>query len=389
MPLTLDDISFLSGDHGRDLLRTYAHVDVSEDKVLPLLSELRATLDHRQAAALLTTLQLRKIAARKFPNHAHQMLFTDEALQQASNPLIRAYRSARFHSQAVLDACCGIGADSLSLAAAGRRVLGLDIDPVRIAIARHNAAATGISADFETADVTRGLPDGFNGIFYDPARRDAHGRRIFDVERYQPPLSLIQQWRAQEIVVKLSPGVQIRQLAGYGGQLEFISVAGQLTEALLWQHRQASPPLATLITPDSIHHLAHHPSANVPVSAPKAWLFEPDPAVIRSGALRHLAAQMNATLLDDTIAYLTLDADSSTPWGRYWRILDWMPFSLKRLRRYLVARGVGQVTVKKRGFPMSPEEVIAKLRLKHGDDSRVLVMTRYQGRPIAIICDDP
>lgn len=389
MPLTLDDISFLSGDHGRDLLRTYAHVDVSEDKVLPLLSQLRASLDQRQAAALLTTLQLRKKAARKFPVHAHHMLFTDEALQQASNPLIRVYRATQFRSHSILDACCGIGADSLSLAAAGRRVLGLDIDPVRIAIARHNAAATGIQAEFETADVTRGLPDGFDGIFFDPARRDLDGRRIFDVERYQPPLSLMKQWRAQEIAVKLSPGVRARQLAKYGGQLEFISVAGKLAEALLWRHRQASPPLATVITPDAIHHLAQHPTANVPVSTPKAWLFEPDPAIIRAGALRHLAARLNATLLDGAIAYLTMDADHTTPWGRYWRVLDWMPFGLKRLRHYLAERGVGQVTVKKRGFPMSPEEVISRLRLKQGVERRVLVMTRNRGRPIVIICADP
>ena len=289
----------------------------------------------------------------------------------------------------ILDACCSIGADSLSLAAAGRRVLGLDIDPVRIAIARHNAAATGIPAEFETADVTRGLPAGYDAIFFDPARRDAQGRRIHDVERYLPPLSLIRAWRADEIVVKLSPGIQKRQLASYGGQLEFISVAGQLTEALLWRHRAASPPLATLITADAIHHLAHDPAADVPVSAPKAWLFEPDPAVIRSGALRHLAAQLNASLLDETIAYLTMDNNPTTPWGRSWRILDWMPFGLKRLRRYLVERGVGRVTVKKRGFPLSPEELIAKLRLKKGDDSRVLVMTRCRNRSIVIICDTP
>ena len=98
MPLTLDDISFLSSDRGRDLLRAYAHVDGSDDQLLPLLSQLRKTLDPRQAAALLTTLQLRQKAERKFPNHAHRMLFTEESLQQASNPLVRKYRAAQFHS---------------------------------------------------------------------------------------------------------------------------------------------------------------------------------------------------------------------------------------------------------------------------------------------------
>lgn len=389
MSLSLGDVAFLSSDQGRALLSIYADIDTAPDNVLPLLTELRKSMTREQAAALLTTLQLRAKAARKFPDHAHLMLFTNESLQQASNPLIRKYRAAQLGSDSLLDVCCSIGSDSLSFAAAGRRVLGLDIDPVRIAIARHNAAVTGLPAEFEIADVTRGLPDGFDGIFFDPARRDSHERRIHDVERYQPPLSLIRNWKAQEIVVKLSPAVQRRQLASYGGQLEFISVAGELTETLLWRRRQSSRPLATLITAESIHHLSHDGMENVAVSSPKAWLFEPDPAIIRSGALRHLAAQLDATLLDHTIAYLTLDSDSATPWGRYWRILDWMPFSLKKLRRYLVERKVTRLTVKKRGFPMSPEEVIAKLRLRTGDESRVLIMTRNRGRPIVIICESP
>ncbi|MCY3779658.1 MAG: SAM-dependent methyltransferase, partial [Chloroflexi bacterium] len=66
---------------------------------------------------------------------------------------------------------------------------------------------------------------------------------------------------------------------------------------------------------------------------------------------------------------------------------DWMPFQLKRLRRYLADRGVGRVTVKKRGFPLTPEELIARLRLK-GDESRVLVMTRHNGKPVAIVCEE-
>ena len=82
-----------------------------------------------------------------------------------------------------------------------------------------------------------------------------------------------------------------------------------------------------------------------------------------------------------------MDARAETAWGRYWKALDWMPFQLKRLRRYLVERGVGRVTVKKRGFAMTPEELIARLRLRAGAEERVLVMTRHLGKPIAIICE--
>jgi arsenate reductase-like glutaredoxin family protein len=64
-----------------------------------------------------------------------------------------------------------------------------------------------------------------------------------------------------------------------------------------------------------------------------------------------------------------------------------MPFHLKTLRAYLRERGVGRVTVKKRGSPITPEALTAKLKLT-GDESRTLIMTRHQGKPIVMICAD-
>ena len=386
MALSLDDITFLRSERGRQFLAAYADSDTSESNTLRLLTTLRKSLSLTEASALLTTLRLRKRAAAKFPRFARDMLFTDAGLQQASHPAVRRYRAGLVESGNVLDVCCGIGGDSLALAAAGKQVLGLDIDPARIAIARHNAAAMGHRAAFQVADGARPLPPGFGCIFFDPGRRDPQGRRIHQVEQYRPPLSLVRAWRANEIIVKLSPAVDLQQLAAYPGQLEFISAQGQLIEALLWLHLPPAPPRATRLTESGVFHLTGGDPAPVEIAAPKAWLFEPDPAVLRAGLVQRLAQDLDAAMIDETIAYLTMDTRVESPWGRYWKILDWMPFQLKRLRRYLMERGVGRVTVKRRGFAMTPEELISRLRLRHGDESRVLVMTRCSGKPVVIVC---
>ncbi len=387
MALSLEDIAFLRSERGAQCLAAYADSDLSESNALPLLTGLRQTLSMTEAAAVLTTLKLRRKALAKFPQFAHDMLFTQAGLQQASHPLARSYRAGLIEPRAVLDVCCGIGGDSLALAAAGKRVLGLDLDPVRVAIARHNAAAMGLGAEFRVADAARPLPSGYSCIFFDPGRRDRQGRRLHHVERYQPPLSLLRLWKAEEIIIKLSPAVDLRQLEAYGGQVEFISTKGQLTEALLWQQRPSALPRATLLLDNGAHHLSRDTHAAVDIAAPAAWLFEPDPAILRAGLARTLARQLNANLIDESIAYLTMEERAETPWGRYWKILDWMPFQLKRLRRYLVERGVGHITVKKRGFAMSPEALITRLRLRDGAEARVLAMTRHQGKPIAIVCE--
>lgn len=389
MSLTLEDIDFLRSDRARAILADCAECDLSAANTLPLLSRLRQSLSPPEAAAVLQTLKLRAKAKTKFPRHSQAMLFTDPALQQASNFSARHYRARQIEGQSALDLCCGIGADTLAFAAAGKQALGLDIDPVRIAIARHNAAVIGLPARFEVADVRASIPAGFDCVFFDPARRDAQGRRIHDVERYQPPLSSVMDWQADEVLVKLSPAVDIRQLASYGGQLEFVSVAGALAEALLWMRRPSTPPKATKLVGDAVHHLAHREGELASIAPPKRWLLEPDPAVLRAGLVQRLARDLNATMLDAAIAYLTGEQRIETPWARQWEILDWMPFQLKRLRRYLVERRVGRLTIKKRGFPLSPEELSAKLRLKAGREERVLVMTRHLGRPIAIICRAP
>lgn len=387
MSISLSDLDFLISPVGARLLESLTGEDLAENRILSLITRLRRDYSLEQAGAALEMAQLRRKAVEKFGDDAARMFFTRDALEQASDPLVRRYRSQAAAGLSVVDVCCGIGADSQALAQAGSDVLGLDIDPVRIRIAEHNAAALGLNLRFRVADVRDGLPDS-DLIFFDPARRDSDGKRIFDVERYQPPLSLIREWDAPRIVVKLSPGVELEQLETYGSSVEFISVRGDLKEAVLWQGFEMAERKATLLTPQQAYHWESSDlSARVPLSPPLIWLIEPDAALLRAGLVADAALAFGAYQLDETIAYLTANEHPNSPWARAWKIVDWMPFHLKRLRAYLRERNVGHVTVKKRGTAITPEALIAGLKLK-GDESRTLVMTRCQGQPILLICEN-
>ncbi len=381
------DLEFLTSDAGGRLLERLAQEDLSEANTLALVTQLRRDYDADQARAALALAQARRKAQAKFGPDAARMIFTAEALEQASDPLISAYRAQVADGLGVVDACCGIGADSLALARAGGDVLGLDRDPLRVAIARLNAAALNLPAQFEVADVTAGLPPA-DMAFFDPARRDEQGKRIFHVEQYQPPLSTIRRWDTPRIMVKLSPGVDLTELDGYGGGVEFISVSGDLKEALLWLGFERAHRQATLIHGADIFTWPE-PAVmpDVPLEAPRGWLVEPDPALLRAGLVQAAAAAFDGTLLDETIAYFTTRSRPDSPWLRAWEMLDWMPFHLKRLRAYLRDREVGRITVKKRGVAMTPEELTGRLKLR-GDESRTLVLTRFQAQPIVIICAD-
>lgn len=387
MSITLKDLDFLTSDRGQQLLTALQQDDLSEKNTLKLVTTYREKYTADEVSAALTLARLRQKAVTKFGADAHILYLTDDGLQQASDPLIRQYR-AKSISGTVYDMCCGIGSDSVAFSQVGARVTGIDLNPVRIAMARLNAKVLNLDTDFRLGDVTQIEPKGADLIFFDPARRTEQGNRIYDVEHYIPPLSLIQQWENLPLMAKISPGVDHDQISNYEGQVEFISVNGDLKEAVLHRNRGTLGLLATLLMDDNIYHFQREDDEpDIAIQEPSGWLCEPDPAILRANLVKDLAVTINGIMIDETIAYITTQTKPDAVWLRAWQIQDWMPFNLRKLRRYLRERNIGTVTVKKRGFPMTPEEVIQKLKLK-GDNSCTLVMTRYNEHPIVIICND-
>ena len=330
---------------------------------------------------------LRGEASVKFP-FADQMYFTRPALEQASTHEVSAYRMQRYRPfERLADLGCSIGADTLALAALAP-TLALDLDPLRLAMAQANLRALGLGerAVFIRADLRSCLPfqpSSGLALFFDPARR-ANGRRIFSVHDYQPALSLIQAWlpRFPAVGVKVSPGVKLEELGAYEAEIEFISLHGELKEAALW-----FGPFKTARRRATVLPGPHTLTASVdliPLSEPRAYIYEPDPSILRAGLVATLGAQLDAAQLDPDIAYLTADALQPTPFARAWVVEDWFPLSLKRLRSALRDRRVGRVTVKKRGSPLQPEALIRDLKLK-GDQQRVVFLTHLRGRPIVIL----
>ncbi len=341
------------------------------------------------ARAALETAILRLEAERKFPDEmAAQMYFTREALEQATSWEVASYRAQRFAGyKQVYDLGCSVGGDTLALSAV-TQVTGVDNDPLRLAMAQANARALGLSADFIEADLAQfplaAPTENKTALFFDPARRAEH-QRAYSVADYNPPLAIIEEWlpRFPALGVKVSPGVQLEELAGYDCEIEFISLHGELKEAMLWFGPLKSAGKRATLLPGPVT-LTAETQEPLPLSEPRAYIYEPDAAILRAGLVEAVGAQLGAAQLDPEIAYLTSDTLVETPLARAWQVEDWMPFQLKRLRTALRERNVGRVTVKKRGSPLTPEELIQDLRLE-GEEERVLFLTQVGGKHAVVV----
>jgi hypothetical protein len=377
---------------GQAALVEAAALEPREESFLSDLTRLQKRYPSALAKAALETAILRAKAQRKF-SRAGQMYFSREALEQSSGEGVARYRGARYAAFGTVgDLACGLGGDALGLADTGPAQLTLvDFDPLRLALARANLAAGGHAgrATFVCADLTSAPLPPVEALWFDPARRE-QGRRVFSVADYHPPLTIIKHWLAHipALGVKISPGVDLAELAGYAAEIEFISEGGELKECVLWFGALRSAPgpgafrRATLLP--GPHTLLADPAAASNLSAPQAYLYEPDPAILRAGLVTTLAAQINARQMDASIAYLTSETLTPTPFARAFAIEAALPFQLKRLRAALRERGVGEVTVKKRGSPLEPEALIRQLK-PSGPESRIVFLTQVSGKPYALI----
>ncbi len=243
---------------------------------------------------------LRKQAASKFAL-ADRMLFTREALEQATHERLAHYHASRFpKGVTVADLSAGIGADLIALSARGPAV-GFELDEERAEYARHNLKVHSLEAELRVEDSLQ-APWDFDYAFADPARR-VGGQRTLDPADFQPnPLALANKVsRLKGAAIKLSPMLQDRFFTELGGQVEFLSFGRECREALV---------LFPGNGPNAAVHLesrARLKSSSTPpsVDEPRAYLYEADPAAIRADCLGTLTRDLDLKALGDSNGYLT------------------------------------------------------------------------------------
>jgi SAM-dependent methyltransferase len=368
-----------------------AAADVAGGEPLAAATALRARgVSPGLASAALTQTDLRRRGSAKFGAAAATMLFTRPGLEQATRAVVADRRAARLAAAGVrslADLGCGLGSDALAAARRGIRVHAVDADPLTAALAAANAEAAGLAGlvTVECADATTVPVERFDAVFADPARRRAGRGRVMDPRSWSPSWDFIatRPERVPRTVLKLAPGID-HALLPAGAEGEWVSVDGDLVEAAFWCGPLAECARRAVLLPGGAELTGSGVEA-APVGPVGAFLYDPDPAVVRSHLVAEFAAAVGGRIADPEIAYVYTDAPADTVFGRRLEITDVLPFSLKRLRTLLRDRGIGRLEIRKRGSALEPEQLRKDLRLS-GSAGASLVLTRVAGAPTVLLC---
>lgn len=385
----LDAFTALFTDEGAALLASLREYDPAQE--LAVATRLRRTYPTELVSAALAQARLRQRAVPKFgADDAYRMFFTPNGVEQSTRKSVAEYRARRFAElgvRSVADLCCGIGGDATALARAGISVLAVDRDPLTAEVVRANSRRP--RAEQPDRGAVHGCGGGRHGLVRRCLRRPGTA------------------WRPR-------PDLQPR---------------GVLTAAVLGCRRGGRPPGVRRVAPGSGSHQdrSRHPARDDPrqrrgrvdlrrrrrqgsgalvrhgsgarratllpsgatltgrglpnpaVRALGRYLYEPDGAVIRAHLVAEVAEELGGGLIDETIAYVTADELRPTPYARAYEITDELPFGLKKLKALLREREVGNLTVKKRGSAVEPEEVRRRVK-PQGPNAATVILTRVSRR---------
>ena len=356
-----------------------------QGKELSLQKRLRDAYDDHIVRAALIMVDLRKRAAEKFAR-AEQMWFDRTGLEQSTCEAIADYKAHRFTTETI-DICSGIGGDSIAIAATVN-VVSVDRVEARGKCLAWNAAAYDRTDRVRVVTKEATIRDvGDRLVHIDPDRRAGPRGRSLRIDDLEPGPEFLDglMRTSRGGAIKLSPASNFRG-AFDDREVELISWRGECKEATVWFGELQTDCATRATVVETGETIAGELSLDMAeLSQPQAYVFDPDPALVRSGLLDQFALQVGLRRLDGEEEYLTADAIPNTSFlpGRF-KVLADLPNDGKALRRYVRENQVGRIEIKARRMSVDIEKVRRSLKLK-GKEPAVAIFARIAGQARVLV----
>ncbi len=305
--------------------------------------------------------------AAKF-SRADRLWLEPVGLEQATAERVARHKARRFAGGLVADLCAGIGGDSVALAVSAR-VLAVDADQGMARRVRWNAEVyevEGRLAPIRARAESFPLPSKAL-VHIDPDRRAGAARRARSVFDYVPGFDFLQSLRrtARGGAIKLGPASDFAaHFDSPAFEVELISLGGECKEATVWfgdlttcgRRATRLPEGATWTDRDA------SPEGQASVAPLATWVYDPDPALRRSGLLDAFAVRHSLCRCAAGVDYLTSPDRLVSPFLTAFKVVEDLPLDLKALRRAVAAHGLGPLEIKPKGLDIRPETLRHQLR---------------------------
>jgi len=318
------------------------------------------------------------------------------SVEQTSSEAAAKYKASLVSGKCLIDLTGGFGIDDYYFSKKVSKVTHCELNLELSAIAKHNFKILGAGniecLPGDSLDTLQVLEREYDWIYIDPARRSDAKGKVFMLKDCLPnvPHLLDTYFRySDNILIKTAPILDIS--AGLAElhsvkAVHIVAVNNEVKE-LLWlldKGFKGTPMLTAVnVTKEGkeTFSASYEPADEAPYSLPSTYLYEPNAAIMKSGAFDAVAHHYGITKLHRHTQLYTSDELISFEGRRF--IIDSILAYQKAEMKTLEGKKMNVTT---RNFPLSVEDIRKKWKLKDGGDTYAFFTTNIKNEKVVLVC---
>jgi hypothetical protein len=228
-------------------------------------------------------------------------------------------------------------------------------------------------------------------IYLDPARRDAHGGKVFCIEDCEPNIiKILPSLRATSntILIKFSPMLDITsalQSLGNEWDVHVVALHNEVKEIIFVTGNNRIHAVNILHEGNDQFSFTRSEEKSALCAMTDCiceYIYEPNAAIIKAGAFRLVSERYQLHKLDHNTHLYTADQLIEDFPGRVWKVIA-QPI---KNQRDIAALGIQRAAILTRNYPLTPEQLRKKFKVQESD-SHFLIGARIATKPTLILAE--
>ncbi|NNL79651.1 MAG: class I SAM-dependent methyltransferase [Flavobacteriaceae bacterium] len=332
---------------------------------------------------------------------ADSILYPNKSrLQQSSSEITARHKCELVSGTSIIDITGGFGVDCFYLAKSFTDVYYCEQEEELHNVAVHNfevLKAKNIKAfNDDGLDVLKNSKMHFNWIYADPSRRHESKGKVFFIEDCQPDviehLDLFFN-HSEKVLLKLSPMLDLSRTIkdlGHVKRIDIVAVNNELKELLFVLEKDYINQIMVNCfnykgEQKSKYEFEWGSDSSVSYGVPEVgdFLYEPNVAILKGGAFKHLSHDFELNKLGLNSHLYFSNRKKEFP-GRRFLIKDIQPYSNKSDLKQKLRNS--QANISTRNFLLTVEVIRKKYKIKDGGDRYVFFTADQVGNKLVIYC---
>ncbi len=324
-----------------------------------------------------------------------------QSLEQCSSFSTANYKSNLIKGSRVLDITGGMGVDTWAMAQKITQMVYCEQNKELCDITRHNFSVLGAKNitvfNGDALLLLQQKKEPFDTIYIDPARRDTYNRKMVSFTDCQPDVieNMELLWQhTSHILIKASPMLDINRAMGElqnVKEVHVVAVKNECKELLFLLEKGFSAEtrffainLEVENQPCFSFTAEGESQANPNISLPQQYIYEPNTAILKSGAFKLPAVRYGIEKLHHfTHLYTSEQLISDFP-GNIYHIRHICDYNKKQIKKLLPEK---KVNIKCYNFVDKPAVLQKRLQLKDGGSQFLFGIKNKKEKYQLLLCE--